>query len=784
MTTLRHTTGPSDRATVPLPSRNAPEAFGGGGQSTGEPAFLGLTEADCRLLDKHRETLARNVDDLAADFHALLLRHTETTCIVSGLPAARLQRMIRRLANHARLLLSSHRQTNWLDMVRELGRFHHRLGVETTWISGTYRMYWMHWGKIIREEIPPADRDALRDILFRLLVGDLMAQLDGYAWATRDTDTERLAVFDVLLQVLAAEETASDPDGQRLLDGICQGLVSRSHAVVWTSYAVQDYAGGLNARCMAGIPGKGFAIRRAADDPCWEAIDRKEPVIRSVDDASAPEWMAHIGGAIAEIGCFPFGAGGLSAVGLVGAREKGYFQRVGSAYFLAFAHLGDLVQRMRAQSLEDPLTGLPNRRLFSERLEHAFRQGLRQKRLLGVGMLDLDGFKQLNDRLGHEAGDMALREVAARLRRILRAGDTLARMGGDEFGLLLAELEHPDDLDRVCERVMGSIQAPFHIHGEPVALSASLGVTLYPFDESDSATLLRHADLALYAAKEQGRDQWQRHSSLLDARMNAKASVQEMLDRALREGRLTLHYQPMVEPGKHNGVLGVEALLRLRDAHDRLHGPALFAEALDHVRLARRIGCFVLESAFAQGESWHRQGLCFRMAVNISANHLLDSRFPADLEDALHRHPGLPPRWIEIEVTESAPLRDFERAKGALAVCNRLGVRVALDDFGTGNASLAYLQKLPAQTLKIDQSFVRDMVSDPKDRAIVTGVITTARLLGLEVVAEGVETASHAAMLAKLQCHLVQGYAIARPMPADEIPVWLCNYHAPVPEGA
>lgn len=247
-----------------------------------------------------------------------------------------------------------------------------------------------------------------------------------------------------------------------------------------------------------------------------------------------------------------------------------------------------------------------------------------------------------------------------------------------------------------------------------------------------------------------------------------------MAEAALNQGRLLLHYQPVVE--KTNGPVAVEALLRLDHPERGLLPPAAFASALDAPRLARRIGCLVLESALAQAEVWHRQELPLRVSVNVSAYHLLDQAFLSDLQTALDTHADLPASAVEIEITETAPLQDFARARETLLACNRLGVRIALDDFGTGNASLTYLQKLPAQTIKIDQSFVRNILHDPRDHAIVAGVVTSAHLLGLQVVAEGVETAGHAALLTQMQCHCLQGYAIARPMAPELIPDWVRRY--------
>ena len=433
-----------------------------------------------------------------------------------------------------------------------------------------------------------------------------------------------------------------------------------------------------------------------------------------------------------------------------------------------------LIAELAHQATHDALTGLPNRVLFMDRLGHDRAQTLRHEHLLAVGILDLDGFKQVNDHFGHASGDALLQEMAQRLRREMRSGDTLARMGGDEFGLLLPDVGNLEQVEDACTRLLEVLRAPFYLGDEEIPLSSSIGLTSYPLDDSLPEDLLRHADLALYAAKAAGRDRYHWFDWPMDKLQQEAMEVRKMTENALDRGRLLLHYQPVVEIG--NGPVGVEALIRLDHPERGLLPPAAFAAALDAPRLTRRIGCFVLATALTQTQTWHRQGMPLRISVNISAHHLLDQRFLSDLRAALDAHPDLPPSAVEIEITETAPLLDFAGARETLLACNRLGVRIALDDFGTGNASLTYLQKLPAQTIKIDQSLVRDIINDPKDYAIVSGVVTSARLLGLEVIAEGVETAEHAAMLGHLQCHCLQGYAIARPMAPEAIPGWIRQY--------
>ncbi|MES2407719.1 MAG: EAL domain-containing protein [Pseudomonadota bacterium] len=746
--------------------------------------FLDLNPSDFQLLDRYRDRLAEDADALAQDFYAYLLRHPTTAAVFRDFSSERLEQLTHTQAEHARNLLSSHLDSQWMDTMSQVGQLHYRMGVEPAWLAGAYILYLKHWERIIADEaMPQEDRSTLRGILFRLLIGDLMAQLSGFSGEATETDAERQVVFDVLLQTLSNPAAADDVTGDRLLNEICTLLVSKSNLVVWAGYVVREGSDEvLTPRCMAGIHLQEFRIHNSPEDPCWMAIRRKAPVIITVDAANAPEWVRRLPSTVKEVACIPFGNEDFPAVGVIGVQQSGYFQRVGQAYFLVFAHVGNLVLRIRSQALQDRLTGLPNRQLFLERLEQDRLQNLRRERLLGVGIFDLDGFKQVNDRLGHRAGDTLLRLAVERVQRLLRVGDTLARLGGDEFGLLLPDLERLDDLDIICERIMEELRKPFALDGDIVSISASFGFTICPMDDGDAENLLHHADLALYSAKEKGKDQCQLHTWVMDARIRSQAAQRESLAQALQDGRLLLHYQPIVSSSPDtisSSVVGVEALLRLDDGKGGIITPGTFADSLDHPRLARTIGRFVLNAALSQGENWHRQGLRMRVSMNISARHLLDPRFSADLEEALAQYPGIPADFLEIEVTESAPLRDFEMARQSLARVNGLGVRVALDDFGTGNASLTYLQKLPAQTIKVDQGFVRDIVNDPRDFAIVAGVITTARMLGLEVVAEGVETLRHAQILSKMNCHSLQGYLIAKPMPASAIPEWIAQYQLP-----
>ncbi len=746
------------------------------------PEFLDLQEQDFVLIDRYRDLLEAETPALAHAFYDYLLAHSATADVFRDFSRPRLDALIQKQTEHVTGLLHSHLDKSWRDSVRKIGALHYHLDIEPSWIAGAYILHWRHWQKVLQQQVPANDRGYLQDALFRLLIGDLMIQLEGYASASRETDTERQALFDVLLGALTVPQVAGDQRPEGLLQQICETLPRKSASTLLAGFVIANGMGDLlTLECMAGLPLPTLQIPKSSGDPCWEALESGQTIIQSVEDPHAPGWIKALRNRVEEVGIFPFGSEDMRGVGFIGVRQKGYFQRVGLVYFEAFAHLGEMVLLLRKQSLRDPLTGLPNRALFLDRLKLAQEQTVRRERLLGVAFLDLDGFKQVNDRLGHRAGDQLLQAIAQRLQALLREGDTLARIGGDEFGLLLTGLERIDDLERISERLLAAIRKPVQIEGETVSVSGSLGISIYPLDDTDARTLIRHADIALYASKNAGRDQFHLHTIALDNAVHAEAEMRALLEQALNDNRLILHYQPIVSnaTGAHTArtVAGVEALLRLRHPEKGLLPPAAFFPALDHPRLARPIGRFVLETALQQGEIWQREGIRLRLSVNISTRHLLDSRFLEDLEEALAKHPDLPPEQLEIEITESTPLSDLAAAQALLRRCHQLGVRIALDDFGTGSASLTYLQQLPAQSIKIDQGFVCDMINDSKDLAIVAAVITASRMLGLEVIAEGVETAEQADLLANLGCSHLQGYYFSRPIPPEEIPGWIQSFH-------
>lgn len=423
----------------------------------------------------------------------------------------------------------------------------------------------------------------------------------------------------------------------------------------------------------------------------------------------------------------------------------------------------------------DALTQLPNRVLLSDRLEQAMPQSRRNGKPLAVCYLDLDGFKLINDSLGHAAGDRLLLEVSQRLKNCLRASDTVARLGGDEFVILLREQQSQAEVMHTLTRILAILSTPYAMAGQDVHLSASIGVTLYPHDESDADTLIRHADQAMYAAKLAGRNRYHLFDPVQDRRTIANREALSRIRRGLQAGEFVLYYQPKVDM-RRGEVLGMEALIRWQHPEMGLLPPAEFLGIVEESDLSMEMGDWVLETALRQAEQWRAQGLELSVSINISARHLQQRGFLGRLREHLAAHPRLATHQVELEILESVALDDTDRVSRVIEDCHKLGVRIALDDFGTGYASLTYFRRLPVDTLKVDQSFVRDMLEDEDDYAIVEGVVGLTQAFRRQVVAEGVETSQHGMVLLRLGCDLAQGYGIARPMPAERVPEWVAGF--------
>ena len=435
-------------------------------------------------------------------------------------------------------------------------------------------------------------------------------------------------------------------------------------------------------------------------------------------------------------------------------------------------------QKEHQQQLEhiahfDALTGLPNRALLADRLHQAMAQATRRGQYLALAFLDLDAFKAINDSHGHDAGDHLLIALAARMKQTLREGDTLARIGGDEFVVVLADLNDATACQPLLVRLLEAAAQPVHVDQLTLCVSASLGVTFYPqADDVGADTLLRQADQAMYQAKLAGKNRYHIFDAEQDRTVRGHHESLEHIRRALEEHEFVLYYQPKVNM-RTGQVVGAEALIRWQHPERGLLSPAEFLPVIEDHALAIDVGEWVLNSALDQMQIWQEAGVTLNVSVNVGARQLQQSDFVPRLKAILAKHPKVAPARLELEVLETSALEDIEGVSAVITTCGSLGVRFALDDFGTGYSSLTYLKRLPASLLKIDQSFVRDMLEDADDLAILKGVIGLANAFHRDVIAEGVETIEHGAMLLQLGCDLAQGYGIARPMLAQDLPGWL-----------
>ncbi len=422
----------------------------------------------------------------------------------------------------------------------------------------------------------------------------------------------------------------------------------------------------------------------------------------------------------------------------------------------------------------DALTGLPNRRLMGVLLEQMMIRVRRSQSSFALCYLDLDDFKPINDAVGHEVGDSVLIEVARRLRRLVRGSDLVARLGGDEFVLALDSIGDGPALEKRLRFILDGISRPIELDGRRFQVRGSLGVTLYPQDDADPDTLLRHADQAMYRAKASGRNQFSLFDTEIEARVSEQRERLREIEKGLDQGQFRLYFQPKIRMASGQ-VEGFEGLVRWQHPESGVLEPGRFLPVLDRTELESRFGDHVIEQALQQLQQWLQDGLDLSLSVNISGPHLLSEDFVDRLQGLLRRYPDVPPARLELEIVENAAVTDLERAVAVLLAVRKLGLQISLDDFGTGYSSLSHLRSLPVDEVKIDQSFVRDMLTDLNDYNIVRSVIGLADAFGMRVVAEGVETPEHADALRNLGCEIMQGYTFARPMPAEEVVDWLSD---------
>lgn len=416
----------------------------------------------------------------------------------------------------------------------------------------------------------------------------------------------------------------------------------------------------------------------------------------------------------------------------------------------------------------DPLTGLPNRLLFNARLEHAIHLADRQKKRVALLFLDLDRFKNINDTLGHAQGDEMLQEVAGRVKNILRDCDTVARLGGDEFTIILEEINDPQDAGWISEKILDALTLPFELNGTDFFISGSIGISLYPNDGNDTETLLKNADVAMYQAKKQGRCRYHFYTPELSSALTERVTLERFLRHAMSRDEFEVYYQPQVDT-ESGRLVGVEALLRWHSPQLGQISPATFIPIAEDIGLIHNLSDWVLRQACRQWQHWQEQGLPpVRMSVNLSGHQITQPDLLTRLQECLE-DTGFNPAWLDLEINESFVMRHAEQSASVLEAVRDLGINLAIDDFGTGYSSLSYLKRLPISTLKIDQSLVRDIGQDPNDEAISRAVVALGHGLGMQVIAEGVESAEQQTFLYEQGCDLLQGFLFGRPMSADAI---------------
>lgn len=446
---------------------------------------------------------------------------------------------------------------------------------------------------------------------------------------------------------------------------------------------------------------------------------------------------------------------------------------------LSLTHeISSLVEKGKKLELDahyDNLTGLPNRLLLPDRLNQTIARSQRTETLLGVCLLDLDGFKQINDHLGHHAGDQLLTEAARRINENLRTDDTAVRLGGDEFVLLIGGFKHEVDCLDAIQRILAAISRPYKIQQQIVKVTASIGVTIYPLDSVVPDQLIRHADQAMYKAKEEGKNRYHLFDLTMASKLRANKHAVDGIGKALDKGQLKLYYQPKVNCVEGE-VIGLEAVVRWDHPVLGQILPAEFLPLIEHDDMITRLGEWVLYSALDQIQTWREHGMEIRVSVNVAVHQLLHGNFADFLDKLIDQYSEDCIQRLEIEILETAALEDISKVSKIIRCYQAKGIVFALDDFGTGYSSLTHLKHLTADCLKIDHSFVQVMHDNPEDLVIIQGIIGLADAFQRNIIAEGVESIEQTLLLIELGCKNMQGFAIARPMPAAKIPEWLSSF--------
>jgi len=433
-------------------------------------------------------------------------------------------------------------------------------------------------------------------------------------------------------------------------------------------------------------------------------------------------------------------------------------------------------KKLQYQAFHDSLTGLPNRRFFNKKLDFNLKNAEKYNNKIAVMFIDLDRFKNINDSLGHSIGDRLLQKFAERIKSCLQPEQMVARWGGDEFTVLLPQITDKEEVANICQKILAAQKKPIQIGEKEFYVGCSIGIALYPKDGKNAENLIANADAALYRVKQEGKNNYQFYSKIMNSEATLLLRLENHLYQALEKGEFLLYYQPQMNL-KTQVIYGLEALLRWQHPELGLVSPGKFIPLAEETGLIVPIGEWVIKTAVAQNKAWQTLGLPpIRIAVNLSARQFEQANLVEKVAEIL-TETGLQPHLLELEITETTLMHNVELARQTLDKLLKLGVHISMDDFGTGYSSLGYLKKFPFNTLKIDQSFIRELEANPEDLAIVSAVITLGRGFNLKVIAEGVETLEQLELLRDLQCEEIQGYWLSKPLKAEEVPKFLLDHN-------
>lgn len=712
--------------------------------------FLGIRDEDRSILKKHQPGLIDGSEKFAEVFYSYLLAYPATASILERYRerGGEIRNLVRTQLGHLWNFLSGDTGDASAARLAEVGGLHQRFGIEPVWVMGAYLLYWDHLHERLANDqaLPSDERAILEGAIAKFLFRDMGLMLEGYWDASMQAvESERKKVAELQSQVT------------NLLSNLPQVLWSvdvvhnRPLFVSPTTRQICHLDVEMPIPCLAWtVPEDRATVLHA-----WQRALNGEQVeveSRVIAPGEPQRWFRRV--------FRPFQDADGKVVRIDGLMEDATDAKLA-------------IERLHELATTDSLTGLHNRTLFHDRLEQAIAVARRSEthRHVVLMLMDLDHFKEINDTLGHPAGDAVLRLVAERLKMVLRDTDTLARLGGDEFAILL-----PDARDgrktaaKVAQNIVASLAKPFR-HGEhELYLGAGVGIAVFPDHGEDVSTLMSRADVAMYGAKHKDTP-YVFYNAASDTHTPQRLQFMSEMRRALDHGEFELHYQPQIDL-RHRCVTGVEALLRWHHPQHGLLHPEQFLATAERTGIINPLTDWVIGQALSQCRLWHAAGLPLRVAVNMSGRSFMQPDLPERIARLIDEA-GARPECLEIEITENVLMSDIEHGSMVLKHLNDMGITISIDDYGTGYSSLAYLKKLPLHTLKIDKSFVVDMARDENDAVIVRSTIDLAHNLGYRVIAEGVENQDVLDLLAILGCDEAQGFYLSRPVPPDVLDPWL-----------